>query len=57
MADSTTQTSGWPHLTAQLRHGPKASVPPALSISGLRRSAFTMHGHLTTRAAESAIAP
>jgi hypothetical protein len=57
MADSTTQTASWPHLAAQVRHGPKASVLPALSTFGPRRPASTMRAHLTTRAAESAITP
>jgi hypothetical protein len=55
MADSTTQTASCPRLAAQDRHGPKESVPLALSTFGPRRPASTMHGHLTAWAAQSTI--
>ena len=60
MAAFTTQTASCPRLAARDRHGPKASVPLALSSFGPRRGAWVrraMHGHLTAWAAEPAIAP
>jgi hypothetical protein len=58
MADSTTRTASCPRLAAQDRHGPKESVPLALSTFAPRRGwagGLAIHGHLTARAMKSAI--
>ncbi len=55
MVESTTDTARCPRLAAQDRHGPKASVPLALSTFGPRHPASAIHGHLTARTANSTI--
>src|SRR5688572_23072699 len=55
MVDSTTGTVICTRLAAQDRHGPKESVPLALSTFGPRRPASTIRAHLTAPAAEPTI--
>ncbi|HEV2774000.1 MAG TPA: hypothetical protein VGV90_00265 [Solirubrobacteraceae bacterium] len=56
MVDSTTGTASCTRLAAQDRHGPKESVPLALSTFAPRRGwagGLAVHAHLTAPAAES----
>jgi hypothetical protein len=55
MADCTTGTVICTRLAAQDRHGPKESVPLALSSFAPRRPASAIRAHLTAPAAESTI--
>jgi hypothetical protein len=55
MVDSTTGTASCTRLAAQDRHGPKKSVPLALSSFAPRRPASTIRAHLTAPAAKSTI--
>jgi hypothetical protein len=55
MVGSTTGTAICTRLAVQDRHGPKASVPLALSTFGPRRPASTMRAHLTAPAAQPTI--
>jgi hypothetical protein len=55
MVDSTTGTAICTRLAAQDRHGPKESVPLALSTLAPRRPASAIRAHLTAPAAESTI--
>jgi hypothetical protein len=58
MADSSAGTAICTRLAAQDRHGPKESVPLALSTFAPRRGwvgRFSIRAHLTAPAEESAI--
>ncbi|MDP1850598.1 MAG: hypothetical protein Q8K79_22595 [Solirubrobacteraceae bacterium] len=55
MVDFTTGTASCTRLAAQDRHGPKESVPLALSSFAPRRPASAIHAHLTAPAVKSTI--
>jgi hypothetical protein len=55
MIGSMTSTAICTRLAAQDRHGPKESVPLALSSFAPRRPASTARAHLTALAAEPTI--
>jgi hypothetical protein len=58
MVDSTTSTAIYTRLATQDRHGPKKSVPLALSSFAPRRGwvgRISIRAHLTALAAESTI--